>query len=141
MMRLNGMVMVVFVVGCAETQPAPRNEGMAARESASSGPDPGAISPERQDAIERLFARKAGDLQACWTEEYDKSHNRKLEGDVTLNFVVDPSGKPSDVKVLKSTLGNTSVEGCVVKAVGSWGFPEGANSIPVNRTVHLGAQF
>jgi TonB family protein len=134
--------MVLFMVACAESAPATRSESSSARASEGpSGPDPGAISPERQDAIERLFARKASDLQACWTEEYDKTHNRKMEGDVALNFMVDPSGKASDVKVTKSTLGNQNIEGCVMKAIAGWSFPEGANSIPVNRTVHLGAQF
>jgi TonB family protein len=139
-MRITGAVLVMLVVGCAESTPTPRHEGSAASESQSQ-PDPASVTPERQDAIERLFSRKASDLQACWSDEYEKSHNRKLEGDVTLQLVVDPTGKPGDIKILKSTLGNQPIENCVVTAVGSWAFPEGRASMPVTRTVHLGAQF
>src|SRR3954464_11961453 len=136
-----GLVAVMCVVGCAEEQPARRQSRTAASEDTRSSVDPSAITPERQDAIERLFSRKAGDLQACWSEEYEKNHNRKLEGDVTVQLTVAPSGQANDVKVINSTLQNQDIESCVVKAVGSWSFPEGAGNMPYHRTVHLGAQF
>jgi hypothetical protein len=99
------------------------------------------MSPERADAIERVFVRKATELQACWSEEYEKTHNRKLEGDLSLQVMIAASGKPSAVKVTKSTLSNEAVESCVTKAIGAWNFPEGASEVPFTRTVHLGAQF
>src|SRR4051794_31598136 len=136
-----GVVAGMGGVGCAEELPARRQSRTAASEDTRSSVDPSAITPERQDAIERLFTRKAGDLQACWTEEYEKTHNRKLEGNVTLQLNIDATGKPGDVKILQTTLANPNVESCVIKAVAAWQFPEGNASIPVNRTVHLGAQF
>ncbi len=142
-MRITGaMVALMLVGGCAEEQPAQRHRSATpAEESGGNSSDPGAVTPERQSAVERLFARKAVDLQGCWTDEYEKNHNRKLEGDVTVQLVVESTGKASDVKVIKSTLQNQDVEGCVVRTVGSWSFPEGAGAMPYNRTVHLGAQF
>jgi TonB family protein len=138
-----GVVMMVWVAGCAESQPEqkPTRPVASANDSQASAVDPNAITPERLDAIERLFARKTSDLQACWTEEYEKSHNRKLEGDLTLQLNIDAQGRPGDVKILKTTLGNQSIESCVIKAVTAWQFPEGHATIPYNRTVHLGAQF
>jgi TonB family protein len=137
-----GVVMMVWVAGCAESPPAQRTTTAASSSSENqSAVDPSAVTPERQDAIDRLFARKANDLQACWSEEYEKTHNRKLEGDVTLQLNVDPQGRPGDVKILKTTLGNQSIESCIIKAVSGWQFPEGNATIPFNRTVHLGAQF
>src|SRR4051794_3849142 len=136
-----GLVAVMCAIGCAEEQPARRQTSTTVAEDTRSSVDPNAITPERQDAIERLFTRKAGDLQACWAEEYEKTHNRKLEGNVTLQLNIDAAGKPGDVKILQTTLANPSVESCVIKAVSAWQFPEGNASIPVNRTVHLGAQF
>jgi TonB family protein len=142
-MRLQGVLVAMLLVGgCAEDKPAERRTTRTASdESQGSAADPSAVTPERQNAVERLFARKAGDLQSCWTEEYERTHNRKLEGDLTIQLVVAPSGKADDVKVIKSTLGNQDVESCVVKAVASWAFPEGSGAMPYNRTVHLGAQF
>ena len=143
-MRITGAMVALMLVGaCAEEQPAHRRSSTTAAEESQSGnsSDPGAVTPERQSAVERLFARKAGDLQACWSDEYDKSHNRKLEGDVTVQLVVESSGKPTDVKVIKSTLQNQDVETCMVRAVTSWSFPEGPGAMPYTRTVHLGAQF
>lgn len=143
-MRKQGMVWVaclaLVAVGCAEQQGARRTTTSENPERVSES-DPNAISPERQDAIERLFARKATELQSCWSEEYEKSHDRGLQGDVTVQLNVSPTGAPSDVKVLKSTLNNPGIEGCVVKTVSNWSFPEGNATIPYNRTVHLGAQF
>ncbi len=127
--------------GCAEDQGAKRVTTSENPERASSASDPNAVSPERQDAIERLFARKTPELQSCWSEEYEKTHDRGLQGDVTVQLDVSPSGQPSDVKVLKSTLNNPGIEGCVVKTVSGWSFPEGNATIPYTRTVHLGAQF
>jgi TonB family protein len=143
-MRLTGVAMVLAVVGgCAESTPAQRQSSGGTSESSAqqSEPDPASVTPERMDAIERLFARKTSDLQACWVEEYEKSHNRKLEGDVTLQVVINPAGNATKVEVLKSTIGNPAIEGCVTKTVSSWSFPEGRASMPVNRTIHLGAQF
>src|SRR5262245_32303088 len=99
------------------------------------------ITPEQNEAILRLFDRKASELQHCWVEEYERTHNRKVEGDVTLQVMVAPSGKAADVKILKSTIANPPIEECVSKAVESWHFPEGPAMVPFMRTVHLGAQF
>jgi len=99
------------------------------------------VNAERHDAIERMFARKAGELQSCWTDEYEKTHNRKLEGDVTLQLHVNPQGQANDIKILSTTIKNPTVEQCVVTAVSGWSFPEGQATVPYMRTVHLGAQF
>jgi hypothetical protein len=141
-MRISGVALVLFVVGCAESAPSQRHESSGGTsESQQTQPDPASVTPERMDAIERLFARKTSDLQACWTEEYEKSKNRKFETEITLSLVVDPTGKASDVTVVKASNRNADIEGCVTKAVASWSFPEGRASMPITRTVHLGAQF
>lgn len=100
-----------------------------------------AINPERQDAIERVFQRKVVELQDCWTQEYEKTHDRKLEGNLTLQIMIAASGQPSAVKVLESTLKNANIERCVTQQVLGWNFPEGSTTVPYTRTVHLGAQF
>jgi hypothetical protein len=134
-----------LTTGCAESSSEQRRTVTTPSESSSSESSSAAsaeaISPDRQDAIERLFARKATELQDCWAREYEKSHNRKLEGDITVGMDITPSGSPSHVRVLKSTINNSDIEGCVQQQVAAWSFPEGQNTVPYMRTVHLGAQF
>jgi TonB family protein len=138
--QMMGLVLVSLSwVGCAEesaSRPPPRT---AAEEPQTS--QEMSVSAERSDAIERLFARKAAELQSCWTDEYEKNHDRKLEGDVTVQLHISPAGKPEEVKVLQSSIKNSSIENCVVHAVASWSFPDGQTTVPYMRTVHLGAQF
>ena len=138
MMRV---ALVVCMAGCA----AEKAEGPPPNVMAEPPPQQSAeqitVSAERHDAIERTFARKAQELQSCWTDEYEKTHNRKLEGDVTLQIRVSPQGSATDVKVLNTTIKSANIEQCVVTAVSGWSFPEGQATVPYMRTVHLGAQF
>ena len=132
-------LVLAMLVGCASENTESKRPSTTASEEGT--PAGGGVTPEQNDAIDAVFRRKAGELQSCWQDEYEKSHNRKLEGDVTVGLTVTPSGKPADVKVLKSSIGNADVEGCVAKTVAEWGFPEVNANCPYVRTVHLGAQF
>src|SRR5262245_8882611 len=98
------VVLGVFFAGCAE-----QRAGESGTQTRSGADEPqtaqeSGVSAERHDAIERMFARKATELQTCWTDEYEKSHNRKLEGDVTLGMTITPGGQANDVKVLTTTI-------------------------------------
>jgi TonB family protein len=142
-MRAQGIgVLVLFAwVGCAEenaSRPPPRSAVNAEEPQTNAELS---MTAERADAIERLFARKAAELQSCWADEYERNHDRKLEGDVTVQLHISPAGKPEEVKVLQSSLKNNQIETCVIHAVSSWTFPDGQTSVPYMRTVHLGAQF
>jgi|GEM_PF-6472736 len=139
----NGWVLMFVTAmgmgGCAtEKAEAPPPQRPAAQ------PTPEGDSPDRQSAIERVFARKVSELQDCWATEYDKTKNRKLEGNVALQIAIETSGKVGQVKVLQSSFvdpNKAPIEACVLKAVASWSFPEGTQPVPLMRTVHLGAQF
>jgi TonB family protein len=137
-MRTWVVVLAALALGGCATTKAESPQPAAPVETESQGP---VISPERADKIERVFARKAQELQACWTEEYEKSHNRKLEGDVTIQLNVAPSGQANDVRVIKSSLGSPEIESCVTKTVAGWDFPSGEATVPYSRTVHIGAQY
>jgi TonB family protein len=134
-MKACALAMMVLC-GCAETKSAERQGG-----ASEDGRTAETVTAEQNDAIDALFKRKASQLQSCWQEEYERTKNRKLEGDLLVALTVTPSGKPADVKVLKSSIDSRDIEACVVKEVGSWSFPESNASTPYRRTVHLGAQF
>jgi hypothetical protein len=132
-------VSALAVAGCATQGSSERQSETTPSSAPSESAD--AVSPDRQDAIERLFARKATELQDCWTKEYEKTHNRKIEGDISIGLEIKPSGDPSNVRVLRSTINNSDIESCVTQQIGGWSFPEGQATVPYMRTVHLGAQF
>ena len=147
MRKTQGVVLVVALGalfgGCAnqsgstqQTSTTPSNDS---REGSSV--DANAMTPERQDAIERTFQRKTASLQDCWAKEYEKTHDRKFEGDLTLGFDIQPSGSATNVRILKSSMNNKEVESCVTQEISGWTFPDGNATVPYMRTVHLGAQF
>lgn len=138
-----GIVCVVALFGCATESSSTQQASTtpASSESQGSAVDPNALTPERQDAIERTFQRKSATLQDCWSKEYEKTKDRKFEDDITLGFDIAPSGAVSNVRVLKSSANNRDVESCVTQEVTGWSFPEGNAKVPYMRTVHLGAQF
>lgn len=144
-----GVVCVMALVGggCA-TQSGSEQQSSTTPSSSGESSGSGAmdttgagVTSEQNDAIDALFRRKAPELQACWTAEYEKSHDRKVEGDITLGMNIQPSGQPLNVRVLKSSMNNPSIQQCVTQTVTGWSFPELNATVPYMRTVHIGAQF
>ena len=138
-MRTAGIVCMVMLGGCATTSSGEVQTARAPEENTT--PAGGGVTPEQNDAIDALFRRKAPELQQCWTDEYDKTHDRKVEGDITIGMTITPQGSPSDVKILKQSINNPDIQSCVTKTVANWSFPEVSAPVPYMRTVHLGAQF
>ncbi len=138
-----GVVCALALVGCASQSGEQRQTTTTAggEEQQGSAVDPSAINPERQDAIERTFQRKTAELQDCWSKEYEKTKDRKLELDITVGMNIAPNGSTSNVRVLKSAPNNPDIESCVTQQISGWSFPEGQATVPYMRTVHLGAQF
>ncbi len=99
------------------------------------------MTSEQNDAIDALFRRKTPQLQHCWQEEYQRTQNRKIEGDITLSMIVSKSGQATQIKNIKSTINAPAIDECVVKEIATWVFPEGPAEAPYRRTVHLGAEF
>ncbi|MGZ3427888.1 MAG: AgmX/PglI C-terminal domain-containing protein [Polyangia bacterium] len=138
-----GVVLVLAWVGCASQSGSTQQTSTTPSGSENQGTavDANALTPERQDAIERTFQRKTASLMDCWQKEYEKTHDRKFETDITLGLDIQPSGAPSNVRVLKSSANNREVESCVTQEISGWTFPDGNATVPYMRTVHLGAQF
>jgi hypothetical protein len=133
-------VMAAFMIGCAAETPATKPDPVADKavevEQYGAG-----VSPEQHEAIDKLFRRKANDLQHCWQAEYERTKDRKAEGNITVGLTVLPHGKAKDVKILQSQWKSDDIEKCVVQAIYAWGFPEVSAPCPYMRTVHLGAQY
>ncbi|HEY1586966.1 MAG TPA: AgmX/PglI C-terminal domain-containing protein [Polyangia bacterium] len=136
------VVVMVFCGACAEQSGSTQQASTTPQsEAQGSAVDANALTPERQDAIERTFQRKTASLMDCWNKEYEKNKDRKFEDDLTLGFEIEPSGSPTNVRVLKSSANNHDIDSCVTQEIAGWSFPEGNAKVPYMRTVHLGAEF
>jgi TonB family protein len=140
-MRYFAAAAVLVFCACATDKGSQRTTADPEREERETARQMAAITPEQHDAIERLFARKAAALHRCWSDEYERNRDRKVEGDVTVQLHIKPDGRPSGVRVLKSSINNENIEKCVISTVTEWDFPSGNAEVPYVRTVHLGAQF
>ncbi len=128
----------LLALGCAGEKAESRSADPEHPQQESGG---ATVTAEQNDAIDALFRRKAPELQTCWQQEYERSQNRKLEGDISLQMVISKSGKAMGIKVVKSTIGVEAVDRCVIGEVQTWAFPEGPADAPYRRTVHLGPAF
>lgn len=141
------MVIGPFLFACGGTATETKKTPPPAAEQPESDQptSQGGLTPEQIDAVDAVFRRKAGGLQHCWQDEYDRTDDkatmRKVAGDVTVALSIQPSGKPAAVKVLTTTLNQPGMEKCVVEDIGKWVFPELPQKFPYRRSVHLGAQF
>ena len=87
----------------------------------------GGLSPEQ---IRRVVMAHVGAVRACYDIELQKNPN--LKGGVQIGWQIDPSGSVSGANVVSSSLGNPRVEGCVVRQVKTWHFPESGSSTNVS---------
>lgn len=133
------LMVLAGTAGCAAEQTTTRSDPPPAHEAHHANQP--VVTAEQNDAIDALFRRKTPALQRCWQEEYSRTGNRKLEGDITLSMLISRDGKPGELKIVQSTLGVPAIDQCVVNEVAGWSFPEGQAAAPYRRTVHLGAAF
>jgi hypothetical protein len=63
-----------------------------------------------------------GALRACY--ENEALRNPSLAGGVTVAWQIEPPGTVSTASVLSTTLNNARVEGCVLRQVKLWKFPQ-----------------
>lgn len=116
--------MAMTIAGCASEAPQRRTSGIEASEQYRPGMRP--VGPSSDDGlvveheygaldqreVESVLDRHLGKLVAC----YDRAGpaQKYASGEVRLRFFVAGSGEVSQVLVVKSDLGNHSVESCLV---------------------------
>jgi len=87
--------------------------------------DNGMCPPEMLDRIKEALDAKRVVMSRCLSDAVDAGQAQKsAKGEVTVNFVITPEGKATQVKVGKSTVGSKAVDECVIAKVGQIVFPE-----------------
>lgn len=80
-----------------------------------------------REAVRRVVRAHLNQIQACYTRELnklDRLHRSQLEGKVVLKWEIVEKGAAKNVKVLSTTLNNTSIEQCMRERLATWQFPE-----------------
>jgi TonB family protein len=72
--------------------------------------------------IRRVVRRRINQIKNCYELELQKHHG--LAGRVVVRFSVKPNGSVRAATVAGSTVGNETVEACMVAVVRRWRFPE-----------------
>ncbi|MGB5810656.1 MAG: AgmX/PglI C-terminal domain-containing protein [Polyangiales bacterium] len=72
-------------------------------------------------AVRSKIKRDLPKINRCY--ESALRHEPELEGKVSVRFAVVRAGTVQGVRVLENTTGNTSVERCVARVVGTLRFP------------------
>lgn len=75
-----------------------------------------------KEQIDRVVRANQAAIKYCF--EAEMQHQPKLEGAVHMNWRIDLSGQVTVVRVAKSTLGNSRVEGCMARQIKRWVFPK-----------------
>jgi len=75
-----------------------------------------------KEQIDRVVRANQAAIKYCF--EAEMQHQPKLEGAVHLNWRIDLQGQVTVVRVAKSTLGNSRVEGCMARQIKRWTFPK-----------------
>lgn len=74
-----------------------------------------------KEIIERYVLTKMGQIRWCYKNELQKRPG--LEGKITIEFIIAPTGKVLSAKVAQSTMGDRAVESCIIQKVAMWRFP------------------
>ncbi len=122
--------------GCAETkdESRPNPAPMRVRQAKPAAVDTPTVenADDRSEEIRRVCNRKASvELPRCWSEEYDRSKDRKFKGNVDVVLTISPSGQAQDVEVLNPNAEHKEFEKCVTDAARGWSYPSGQTVSPV----------
>jgi hypothetical protein len=124
----------VGLIACAEEAPVVRSS-----ESRRPVKKPGPVdtptvenADDRAEEIRRVCNRKASsELTRCWSEEYDRTKNRKFAAQVNVMLTISPSGQAQEVEVLGPKPELKEFEKCIVESARSWTYPTGQTVAPV----------
>ncbi len=83
-----------------------------------------------RDAIAEVIRRNLGQIRYCY--ERQLSSNPDLYGKVLVKFTIGAQGEVAAQRVENSTLKSAMVEGCIMRRMASWTFPQPKGGTQVN---------
>jgi hypothetical protein len=95
------------------------------REKQVSGFETGKADAEgglTREQVDRVVQAHKVAIKYCYEKELQRAPH--LNGKIEIAWVIRPNGSVDRNRVAKSTMGNSAVEGCIVRTVGNWQFPK-----------------
>ena len=123
------LLLVVLAAACGGKNKNNAEEGGATIDTQATTGDPtdhsgNMVAPETMDEINQLLSRKQMIVSRCLSTAVEAGEAPKgTHAKITLSIRISPSGHADQVEVLKSTLDNKSVQGCVKHHVEEITFP------------------
>lgn len=136
---VSGLVSSLVACGGGGGKPAgdsttPSNSSSESSEDVSGG-DGTVVSSETMDEIRRALDRKRNAVARCLSPAVDAGELPKnARGRMTLGFVISPSGKAGELKVVKSNLDSKLLTDCVFERISEIEFPTVAEALPWSYT-------
>src|SRR4029078_2753851 len=90
----------------------------------------GDVSLTKKQCYKVVMAHQAA-VKYCYEKELQ--HKSGLSGGVDIFWVIQPDGTVSKASVKGTTLGDASVEGCILRQVKQWQFPKAPGQTIVGR--------
>jgi hypothetical protein len=84
-----------------------------------------------QDALEAALQAHRNEFRYCYDHELNIGHP-DLAGKIRTVFTIGSSGRASQMSVVSSSIGSTSVERCVLAVIGRIQFPRPGGGVPVS---------
>jgi hypothetical protein len=126
------VAMAMLITGCGGTPApvAPASSAPAARDDRAS-----MVPPETMDEIQRTLERKRLTMSRCLALAVDnKELPRNAKGKVTLDLVIAPGGKATEVKIVRRSIESKSLDECLVSRVREIQFPDVPKQVPTSYT-------
>lgn len=108
------------------------------RMAALTGLDKARVRPRKAlepHEIRQTIVRQLPKVRACYERALKKEAH--LSGRLVLSLDVQPEGNVSGARIADDGIGNDTLSACVVKAVDSWRFPTGTETVSVEYPVSL----
>ena len=115
-------ILKLTVVASVFTAGGALADGKPATEEVPSNFGETVTGPLEKDVVRKAIEQHISEVKNCYEPELKK--NERLAGRVLTSFTIGKDGKVTAPKVEQSTLGNPSVEKCIVGAVSLWDFPK-----------------
>lgn len=119
------LFIVVALAACGGgSKPEPASPASETSTASSSSGDT-QVPMEKVDEIQRLLDRKQSSMSRCLSFAVDnKELPPRSRGRATVELSIAPSGKATEVKIVKSTLESKSLSDCIISNIEKIQFPE-----------------
>jgi len=81
------------------------------------------------NSVKKYVSRKKGQIKACYEEQLKS--NPDIAGKIEVTWTVQSDGSVTGVSVASNTTGNSDLEGCIIRRIKRWKFPEGEDEFEI----------